>query len=115
MFTPKAAQFNTAIRLQHRVSTIVNGAPDVTYVDASPAVHLCDFKPFYGTESLQAGQLGVEDGGTVTMWYVPGVKASDRILLNDDSSLAYEIFGSPENIDNRGIYLTFKVRRVVSS
>ena len=115
MFQPKAQQFNTIIRLQHRVQTDVNGAPDLSYTDASPAVHYCEFKPFYGAEALQADQLGVIDGGSVTMWYTPSVKASDRIFLNDDSSRVYEVMGAPENIENRSMFLTFKVKRVVSA
>lgn len=114
MFKPSAQQFTTVIRLQHRTQTTVNGAPDISYPDANPAVHMCEFKPFYGAEALQAGQLGITAGGTITMWYTPGVKASDRILLNDDSAQAYEVT-SAENIENRGRYLVLKVKRTVTA
>ena len=114
MFRPTAQQFTSVIRLQHRAQTAVNGAPDITYPDAAPAVHMCEFKPFYGAEALQAGQLGISQGGTITMWYTPGVKASDRILLNDDSAQAYEVT-SAENIENRDMFLVLKVKRTVTA
>lgn len=114
MFQPKATQFNTIIRLKHRIDATVNGAPDPTYQDATPAVHYCAFKPFFGAEAIHAGQLGITEGGTITMWYTDGVKPSDRILLNDAADLVYEVT-SVENVENRGMYLVLKVKRVVSA
>ncbi len=40
----EASQFNTIIRLKHRIDHAINGAPDPTYQDATPAVHYCAFK-----------------------------------------------------------------------
>lgn len=114
MFKPSAQQFATVIRLQHRQQTVVNGAPRVSYEDADPALHMCEFKPFYGAEAIQAGQLGIIQGGTITMWYTPGVKTSDRILLNDDVSQAYDVI-SAEDVENRGMFLVLKVKRVVTA
>ena len=114
MFKPSAQQFATVIRLQHRQQTVVNGAPRISYQDADPALHMCEFKPFYGAEAIQAGQLGITQGGTITMWYTPGVKTSDRILLNDDVSQAYDVT-SAENVENRGMFLVLKVKRVVTA
>jgi hypothetical protein len=107
-------QFTTLIRIRHRVDHAVNGAPDPTYEDANPALHSCDFKHFFGAEAIQAGQLGITEGGTVSMWYTPGIKASDRILLNNDENQIYEVIGV-ENIENRNMYLILKVKRVVSA
>lgn len=114
MFKPSAQQFATVIRLQHRQQTVVNGAPRISYQDADPALHMCEFKPFYGAEAIQAGQLGITQGGTITMWYTPEVKTSDRILLNDDASQAYDVT-SAENVENRGMFLILKVKRVVTA
>jgi len=114
MFKPSAQQFATVIRLQHRQQTVVNGAPKLSYQDADPAIHMCEFKPFYGAEAIQAGQLGITQGGTITMWYTPEVKTSDRILLNDDPGQAYEVT-SAENVENRGMFLVLKVKRVVTA
>jgi len=114
MFRPNTAQFNTVIRLKHRTDASVNGAPDPTYRDANPAVHYCEFKPFYGAEAIQAGQLGILEGGTITMWYTAGVKASDLVYLNNDAAQAYEVT-SAENVENRGMFLVLKVKRTVTA
>jgi len=114
MFKPSAQQFTTVIRLKHRVDATVNGTPALTYADADPAVHFCEFKPFYGAEALQAGQLGILSGGTLTMWFTPGAKPGDRILLNDDPTQAYEVT-STENVENRSMYLVLKVKRAVNA
>lgn len=115
MYKPSARQFTTLIRLQHRVDATVNGAPRPTYQDASPALHFCEFKSFHGAEAVQAGQLGVITGGTITMWYTPGVKASDRILLDDDADQIYEVVAPPEDIENRHMWLVMKVKRAVTA
>lgn len=114
MFQPKAQQFNTIIRLKHRTDATVNGAPDPTYHNATPELHYCEFKPFYGAEAIQAGQLGITEGGTITMWYTEGIKPSDRIWLGDDARLTYEVI-SAENVENRSMYTVLKVKRVVSA
>ena len=112
MFQPKALNFNTIIRLKHRIDHAVNGAPDPTYHDATPEIHFCEFKPLYGAEAIQAGQIGITQGATITMWYTEGVKTSDRIWLNDNPFLIYEVI-SVENVENRNMYLILKVKRVV--
>lgn len=114
MFQPKASHFNTIIRLKHRIDATVNGAPDPTYHDATPELHYCEFKPLFGAEAVQAGQHGITEGATITMWYTEGVKTSDRIWLNDDPNLVYDVT-SAENVENRGMYLILKVKRVVRS
>ena len=112
MYKPSARQLTTQIRIKHRVDALVNGSPKPSYEDAAPALHFCEFKPFHGVEAVQAGQLGLTSGGTVTMWYTPGVKPSDRVLLDDDGDKTYEVI-SAEDIENRHMYLVLKVQRVV--
>jgi SPP1 family predicted phage head-tail adaptor len=114
MFKPGAQQFTTVIRLQHRKSVTVNGAPKPTYEDFTPATHFCEYKPFFGSEGIQAGMLGITAGGTITMWYTPGVRIGDRVLLDDDTDQAYEIT-SVEDVENRHLYLVLKVKRAVSA
>ncbi len=114
MFLPNVQQFATVIRLQHRVITDVYGQKAVSYTDASPAVHYCNFKPFFGSEALQAGVQGITDGGTVTMWYDQTLTVRDRILLDDDPQKAYEII-SAENVEHRNRFLVLKVRRMVNA
>ena len=114
MFKPDVSQFATEIRIQHRVTTIINGAPKAAYTDADPAIQYCCWKPFFGSEAVQAGAVGITDGATVTMWYDPASTVRDRVLLNDDASKAYEVVSS-ENVENRNQYLILKVRRMVNA
>ena len=114
MFRPAAQQFATMIRLQHRTSTNVNGQPRLVYTDAIPPLRACNWRPFYGAEAIQAGTLQITDGATVTTWFDAGIKAQDRLLLNDDSMLAYEVI-SVENIEQRNMYTVIKVRRAVNA
>jgi len=113
MFNPAATQLTSIIRLKHRTQTEINGQPKNDYVDDAIPIHPCEFKPFYGLEAVQAGQMGITDGGTLKMWYTPGVKFSDRVLLNDDPDLVYDVQGV-ENVGNRRVWLVLKVKRVVT-
>jgi len=114
MFKPKIQQMSTTIRLQHRVQTDVNGQPEISYTDDSIPVRQCNFKPFYGQEAIQAGALQIADGGTITMWYDPAATIQDRVLLNNDTALAYEVI-SIENVEMRNWMLILKVRRAVNA
>ena len=88
---PQMGRLDTVIRHKHRTETDVNGAPYVAWQDANPATYLCSFEPFHGSEAVRSGMVGIEDGGTVTLWYVPGFVRTDRILLNDDANQAYDV------------------------
>jgi len=113
MYAPNL-EFNTPVRVLRRVETIINGAPKISW---TPVDHIafCSFKAFHGSESLRAGAVGVLDGGTVTMWYDPLITAKDRLKINDDTNLQYEIINAPENVEMRNEYLILKVQRVVSA
>lgn len=112
MYKPDVQQFATPITVQARTITIVNGQKKTTYANRYANQRLCGYKPFYGSEAIQAGQLGVVEGGTITTWYDAGIEPTDRIILNGN---AYDIMTPPENIENRNMYLTFKIKRVVST
>lgn len=118
MFKPNIQQMTTPIRIQKRDKdeTIVNGCPEISYSDIDSDIYFCNFKPFFGAESEKSGAVGIQDGGTITMWYYPGITSKDRILLlRDDTNLAYEIIKPPENVEMRNQYLILKVQRVVNA
>jgi len=115
MWRPSAQQFSTPIRVQRRVQTLVNGAPVVSYVDAEPALDFCNWKSRGGTESTSSGTLVVEDTTEVTMWYRPDLGQQDRLLLNEDPNLAYDVIGPPENVEMRNMWLIVKVKRAVNT
>jgi len=80
MFKPNIQQMATPIRLQHRTSTDVNGASDISYVDADPALDFCNWKGKGGTENVQSGSLTVMDTAELTMWYRPDITEKDRVM-----------------------------------
>lgn len=67
------------------------------------------FKTFGGTESTSNGVTVVENTGVVQTWYRPDIKPNCRLVIG---GLAYEILGTPENINMSNQYLQFKVRAV---
>lgn len=115
MFRPSAQQFATVIRVKHRIETTVNGAPDISYQDANPALDFCNWKGKGGTENISSGTLVVEDTAEVTMWYRPDITKKSRLLLNDDPNKAYEVINEPENVEQRNMWLFLKVKRVVNA
>jgi len=112
MFKPNPNTFTTPIRIQHRTETLINGAPKASWADAStdPVAH-CNWKGKGGTEALNAGILTVIDTAELTMWYRSDISETDRILKNDDATQVYEVTNT-ENVEERGIYLIVKVKRV---
>lgn len=112
MWKPNVNQFTTPITLQTRVETNVNGAPEISYVGYDQA--FCNWKSRGGTENSQSGSLVVYDTAELIMWYRPGLTECDRILLNGDTSLAYEIVNI-ENVEMRNQFMIIKVAKVVNA
>jgi head-tail adaptor len=105
----------TPIRVKRRKETIINGSPKVTFEDADPSIDFCNWKGKGGTESTQSGTLVVEDTADVVMWYRPDISQKDRLLLNDDPKLAYDVVGPPDNVEQRNMFLVLKVKRAVNT
>lgn len=66
-----------------------------------------------GTETVTDNQLTVLDTAQITTWYDPRIKKACRLRL--ESGEIYEIIGKPNDIDNRHIFMRFKVQRVEAS
>lgn len=112
MYKPKeASSLTTPVKLQVRVETMVSGAKEFSYTDATDPVLFCSFKTFGGTESVNNGMLTIVNTADIVAWYRPDIKASCRIILLQDNS-AWEIIGEPENIEMRNQIMKFKVRKV---
>lgn len=114
MFKPNMQQLTTQIRVKKRIDTPVNGAPDISYVDAVPALDLCGWKGKGGTESVISDTLVVLDTAEVTMWYRADISEKDQLLLNDNADLAYEVI-NVENVEMRNMWLILKVKRAVNA
>lgn len=112
MFRPKEAdQMTTSVKLKKKVKTIVSGAPEITYIDATDPVLSCNFKTYGGTESVNNGLITNVSTASIVTWYRPDIKSSDRIELLQDGSI-WEIIGDPENIEMRNQILIFKVQKI---
>ena len=72
---------------------------------------LCSFKTYGGTEKEVNGVYSVEDTANVETWYRPDITSECRIKLLSTGAV-YEIINAPENINMRGKYCKFKVRRI---
>lgn len=113
MWKPGVQQFSTQIRVLRRQETKVNGAPDISYVDADIPLDCCNWKGRGGSESVTAGTVVVADTAELTMWYRPDISEKTRILLQDKAELAYEVTNI-ENVEMRNQYMIVKVKRVVN-
>ena len=117
MFRPsEAAQMVTSLRLQRPVYAVAYGVNKKTWETVSGVI-MANFKTFGGTEKTDNGILTVEDTAQVVCWYRPDIKGNCRVVLLDgnedtDNAKCYEILGEPENIEQRNMFLKFKVRRI---
>lgn len=117
MFRPnEAAQMTTPLRLQQPVTAFSYGVNTKAYENANGVV-MANFKTFGGTEKNDNGILTVEDTAQVVCWYRPDITSGCRVVLLDgtedtNDAKCYEILGVPENIEQRNMFLKFKVRRV---
>ncbi|MEK5278634.1 head-tail adaptor protein [Paenibacillus sp. FSL H7-0735] len=113
MWKPGVQQFSTPIRVQRRQETKVNGAMDISYIDADIPLGFCNWKGRGGSESVTAGTVVVADTAELTLWYRPDITEKTRILLQDNVKLAYEVT-NVENVEMRNQYMIVKVKRVVN-
>ena len=117
MFRPnEAAQMTTPLRLQTPENGVSYGVNTKTYKNIDGVI-MANFKTFGGTEKTDNGVLSVEDTAQVVCWYRPDIKSDCRVVLLDgaeetDDAKTYEILGEPENIEQRNMFLKFKVRRI---
>jgi len=70
----------------------------------------CSFRTFGGTEKTINDMIMVEDTAVIETYFRPDI--SSDCILKSASGKAYEILGTPENIDMMNKYLKFKVRAV---
>lgn len=117
MFRPnEAAQMTTPLRLQQPDNAVSFGVNTKAYKNVNGVIW-ANFKTFGGTEKNDNGVISVEDTAQVVCWYRPDIKGDCRVVLldgNEDTAAAkcYEILGEPENIEQRNMFLKFKVRRI---
>lgn len=102
-----SAPFAVPAILQVATTKTVKGVKKKTYEKKDDI--FISFKTFGGTENKSNDTIVVENTGVVETWFRPDIEADCRLIIN---GLAYEILGTPENINMRNQYLKFKVRAV---
>jgi hypothetical protein len=113
MFIPNIQQMTTPIKIQHRSTQDINGADEISYTSETD-INFCNWKGMGGSESTESGASVVKDTAILIMWFSPLLSEKDRVLLNDNETLAYEV-DNVENIEQRDMFLRVKVTRVVSA
>lgn len=110
MYRPtNANQMTTPMCLQIPKSETILGVAKKTYTDGD--IVMVNFKTYGGTESVSNDVLSVIDTAQITCWYRPDIKSDCRLKRMSDNAV-FEILGEPENIEQRNMILSFKVRRV---
>ena len=104
-FTP----FNVPLQVLTTTTTKINGVMVKQRVEGRR--FLASVRTFGGTESTVDGMTVVEDTATVHCWYNPDITAGSAVRMLTDGS-EWEILGTPENVEMRNQWLSFKIRRV---
>lgn len=108
-----AAPFSVAMKLLTPTITNARGARVKTYPEPSDVqgVFFGSFRTFGGTERMNNDVFTVEDTATIDTWFNPAITADSQIYICQTSKV-YEVIGTPENVDMRNQYMTFKVRAI---
>lgn len=101
--------FNVPCMLLKATVRKVNGVNQPTFADKT--MFYCSAKSYGGTEKIVNDVYVIEDTWLIDTWYNPDISKGDRIRFLDDMSV-FEVLASPENINRRGQYMRFKVRRI---
>lgn len=108
-----AVPFATAMKLLTPTVTNVRGARVKEYPspDDVQTVFFGSFRTFGGTERMANEIYTIEDTATIDTWYDPNITADCRVYVCQTGK-TYEVIGTPENIDMRNQYASFKVRAI---
>lgn len=108
-----AAPFSVPMKLLVPTVENVRGArvKDYPNPDDVEAVFFGSFRTFGGTERMANEVYTIEDTATVDTWYDPVMTADCRVYVCQTGK-TYEIIGTPENIEMRNQYCSFKVRAI---
>lgn len=101
--------FSIKARLQTFTYSKVNGVSKKVYTDS--IYFFCSVRTFGGTEKVINDKYVIEDTAVIDTLFNPSIVSGCRIILLDDNS-EWDILSTPENIERRNQFLTFKVKRV---
>lgn len=107
MYTPNT-EFNTHMTILKAVITTKLGVTKKEYI--SNGEIYCSFRTFGGTETTSNGVVVIENTAVIDTWYNPDITAD--CCLKSDSGHCFEVLGQPENIENKNIFMKFKVKEI---
>lgn len=103
------------IPVQKKISGVVKFDYEKVIIDdkiqENPHFFYCSFKSYGGTEVIKNGIITILETAEVVCWYRDDITQHCRIQLIN-TGMTYEILGVPENIDNKNLFMKFKVQRV---
>lgn len=105
---------DTALKLLTPTYTNANGVRKKGYEEKpynNAPTFFASFKTKGGTETEVNGVWTIVDTAEVVTWFRSDIKSDCRIVKLPGGEV-YEVKGEPENIDNRGQFIKFKVERV---
>lgn len=110
-FNP-GAPFDVPMKLLKPTTSMVNGDRKTVYEDPSKvSAFFGTFRTYGGTENLSNDVFTIFDTAIITTWYNPEIKTDCHIYLCATAD-EYKIITTPENINMRGQYMSFKVEKV---
>lgn len=112
MYKLSLSQMATKCELYNAVTVNIAGIEQQQYnLDEKMPEFFCDFKSYGGTEVQVNGVITVQDTALIKTRFYPEIVASSRIKVLKTGKV-YEVLGAPEDIENRGMWMQFKVRLV---
>lgn len=102
-------QMTTPMALLVPKSETIMGVAKKTYTEVDNI--FVNFKTYGGTESISNDVLSVIDTAQITCWFRPDITSDCRLKRLSDGAV-FDILGEPENLEQRNMLLTFKIRRV---
>lgn len=109
----KVTNFPTAFKLLTPTTTMVKGVAKKVYPDPEdvPEVLYGLFRTYGGTENMSNDVYTVFDTGVFDTWYRPDITTDCKIYICKTGEI-YDVNSRPEDIDMRGQFLQFKVKKV---
>lgn len=102
--------FAVPFRVLIPTETQAKGVTIKTYTD-SGYTYMGNFRTFGGTEQTVNGVYSVVNTATLETWYTDKITADCRIVLADTGE-AFEVMGTPEDIERRHQFLLAKLKGV---
>lgn len=88
----------------------IKGVSKPIYEEAKDSIIYASFKTYGGSEREVNDRYVIEDTANIVTWYRPDIK-SNCLLERLSDGAKFEILNEPENIDERNMFIKFKIKR----